>query len=374
VVIGPVPIGLVMSSFDPGGTEHQMIELIRRLDRRRWDVRVACLRTEGAWFERVASAAPAVTFPVGSFKSPRVLYQLLSFARWCRVNRLLIVHALDRAANAFGLPGAALAGTPVRIGTRRELNPGRTAVALLTQRAAYGCAHVIVTNAPAGADRLRREHVPDRKVAVVPNGLDAARFAAARGPRPLRRVVMVSNLRPEKGHDVLIDAAVQVLVRFPDARFHLIGGGAERQRLAALADSRGVSHAVSFRGHSEAIPEELAAADVFVLPSRSEALPNAVLEAMAAGLPVVASAVGGIPDVIEDDKTGLLVPAADPHALAAAVIRLMGDEALAARLGAAARAHVDGRYSFDGMVASFETIYLTQLTRAGITLASLAAC
>jgi glycosyltransferase involved in cell wall biosynthesis len=355
-----------MSSFGPGGTERQMIELIRRLDRRRWNVHVACLRNEGAWFERIASAAPCVTFPVSSFKRPRVLYQLQSFVRWCRTNRFPIVHAVDITANIFGLPGAALAGVPVRVGTRRELDPGRKAHVLLTQRAAYSCAHVIVANAQAAADRLRLEHVPEHKVAVVPNGLDVGRFSTRRVQRPLRRVVMVANLRPEKGHDVLIDAASHVLARFPDARFQLIGGGTEHQRLVALADTRGVSHAVSFLGHSEAIPEQLAAADLFVLPSRSEALPNAVLEAMAGGLPVVASAVGGILEVIEEGKTGLLVPAGDSRALANAVSRLMSDGALATRLGAAARAHVEARYSFDRMVASFENIYLTQLRLAGI--------
>ena len=365
VISAPVPIGFVMSSFGPGGTEGQMIELIRRLDRRRWDVHVACLRNEGAWFERASTAAPAVTFPIGSFKRPRVLYSLRSFVRWCRANRFAIVHAVDTTANIFGLPGAALAGVPVRIGTRRELKIGRTALALVAQRGAYGCAHVIVANAQAAADRLRLEHVARHKVAIVPNGLDVARFAARPLQPPLRRVVMVANLRPEKGHDVLLDAASHVLARFPDARFQLIGSGSEYRRLVALADARGVSHAVSFLGHCETVPERLAAADVFVLPSRSEALPNALLEAMAAGLPVVASAVGGILEVIDEGRTGLLVPAGDPRALADAVSRLMSDGALATRLGAAARAHA-ARYSFDRMVAAFENVYLTQLTRAGI--------
>jgi L-malate glycosyltransferase len=367
VLTDPIPIALVMSSFAPGGTELQMIELIRRLDRCRWNVRVACLRNQGAWLDRVAAAAPCAMFPVGSFRRPGVLRQLGSFVRWCRANRFAVVHAVDMTANIFGLPAAAVAGVPVRIGTRREVNPGRKAVPLLTQRAAYECAHVIVANARAAADRLRFERVAEHKVAVVPNGLDVGRFTVRRVRSPARRVVMVANLRPEKGHDVLIDAASHVLGRFPDARFELVGSGPEHRRLAALANERGVSHAVSFLGHCETVPEQLAGADVFVLPSRSEALPNALLEAMAAGLPVVASAVGGILEVLEEGKTGLLVPAGDSRALADALIRLMGDTALAERLGAAARAHVETRYSFDRMVASFEDIYLTRLTKAGIS-------
>jgi glycosyltransferase involved in cell wall biosynthesis len=362
----PVPIAIVMSNFGAGGTEHQMIELVRRLDRRRWDVRVACLRTEGAWFDRVASAAPCDAFPVRSFRHPRIVSQLRSFATWCRLHRFAIVHSVDTAANIFGLPGAALAGVPVRIGTRRDLDPGRPAATLLTQRAAYACAHVVVGNAQAVAARLRQERIPQRKVALVPNGLDVSRFATGRVPRPVRNVVVVANLRPEKGHEVLIDAASDVLASVPDARFHVIGGGSEHARLVALARTRGVAHVVSFLGHSDTIPEQLAAADAFVLPSRTEATPNAVLEAMAAALPVVASAVGGVPEVIEHGRTGLLVPPGDSRALADAVIALMRDESLAARLGAAARAHVVGRYSFERMVASFEHIYLAQLQRVGI--------
>jgi glycosyltransferase involved in cell wall biosynthesis len=119
-------------------------------------------------------------------------------------------------------------------------------------------------------------------------------------------------------------------------------------------------------GHREDVPARLAAADLFVLPSRSEAFPNALLEAMAAGLPVIGSAVGGILEIVEDGRTGLLVAPGAPDLLGDAIARLMGDPALAARLGTAARTEVASRYSFDTMVAGFEDVYLRQLTRRGI--------
>ena len=109
----------------------------------------------------------------------------------------------------------------------------------------------------------------------------------------------------------------------------------------------------------------LAANDLFVLPSRSEAFPNAILEAMAAGLPIVASGVGGIVELIDDNRTGLLVAPDDPEALADRICRLMADPVRAARLGDAARAQARARYSFDRMVAAFESIYLTELARRG---------
>jgi glycosyltransferase involved in cell wall biosynthesis len=213
------------------------------------------------------------------------------------------------------------------------------------------------------------EFVPARKIAVVPNGLDVDQFSSRSARPSLRRVVVVANLRPEKGHDVLMDAAVEVVHRFPDARFELAGGGPELGVLQARAAASPVSHVFTFLGHRPDVAACLQANDIFVLPSRSEAFPNAVLEAMAAGLPIVASAVGGIPELVDDERTGLLVAPDDPRALADRICRLMTDTALAGRLGAGARADAEARYSFDRMVAAFELVYLTELARRGVVAA-----
>ena len=364
----PIPTGMVMTSFEPGGTERQMIELVRRLDRSRWTVHVACFHARGGWFGRVAEAAASVAeFPVTSFRDSDAARHLWSFARWCRANHLAIIHTTELYSNIFGLPGAALARVPVRIANRREINPDKSVAQLALQRAGYALAHTIVANSQAAADRLRLERVPDRKIAVIPNGLSADQYPdrIAAG-RPPRRVVVVANLRSEKGHDVLIDAASDIRTRFPDAAFEIVGAGPEGDALAARAESRGVREAFSFLGHREDVAARLAAADIFVLPSRSEAFPNALLEAMAAGLPIVASAVGGILEIVDDGRTGLLTPPGDPRALADRITTLMADGAFAVSLGAAARAEAARRYSFDRMVASFDTLYLSQLTRRGV--------
>src|SRR6266850_2174643 len=167
----PIPIVSVMTSFDPGGTERQMIELIRRLDPARWTVHIACFHTRGAWFGRAREAAASVaTFPVTSFQSLQALKHLWAFARWCRTQKIAVVHTTELYSNIFGLPGAALAGVPVRIGNRREINPDKSAAQIALQRAAYGAAHKIVANSHAAADRLREERVPARKITVIPNG------------------------------------------------------------------------------------------------------------------------------------------------------------------------------------------------------------
>jgi glycosyltransferase involved in cell wall biosynthesis len=362
----PLPLAIVMSSFAPGGTERQMLELLRRLDRRRWRVHVACFHTRGAWFDRIPLDAAVTTFPVRSFRRPAAFFvQLCAFARWCRQTRIAVVHTVDMPATIFGLPGAAAAGVPLRIANRREIDPGRTMMKMALQRAAYGFAHTIVANCNAVRIRLRREGVPARKVVVIRNGVDVESIHPISKRERLRRIAVIANLRPEKGHDVFIDAAAAVVARFPDARFLIVGDGPERQRLCERAEACGVSPVLTFAGYCDDIPARLAESDLFVLPSRSEALPNAVLEAMAAALPIVASHVGGVPELIQHERTGLLVAPGEPTALAAQLCRLMDDSALAYRLGTAARAAAQRHASFDRMTLAFESLYLSRLSDRG---------
>jgi len=363
----PVNIAFVMTSCEAGGTERQMIELQRRLNPARWQVHVACLHARGAWFRRMSETAAIVTeFPLKSLKRPDAMRQAFAFTRWCREHGIVIVHTADLYSNIFALPAAAFANVPVRIANRREINPDKTIGQILMQRAAYECAHKVVANSRAAAERLRREGVPSRKIATISNGVDRKVFVPHAARPKLRRVVVVANLRPEKRHDVLIDAAPEVLRHFPEARFDIVGSGPELTSLQARTVDQGVAHAFTFLGHEEDVAARLKASDIFVLPSQSEAFPNAVLEAMSAGLPIVASGVGGILELIDDHRTGLLVPAGDPHALARGICRLMADQPLGARLGEAATNEVRGRYSFDRMTAAFEAVYLSELERHGV--------
>jgi L-malate glycosyltransferase len=360
---GRIPVAVFFTSFDAGGTERQMTELVRRLDRTRFDVHVACFHRRGVWLPQVAAVVDEIAeFPIHGFRALSTVVATLAFARWCLRHRIQVVHAADLYGNAFALPAAWLVDVRVRIGSRREVHPrGRGLEAL--QRLGYRCAQRIVANSEAGAARLRREGIAGRRISVIRNGLEPDAFRN----RPARtrgfRVVTVSRLRPEKAHEVLIAAIARLRHAHPRVELHIVGDGPREQPLREMVAREGLRDSVRFLGHRDDVPALLGRADAFVLPSRFEASPNAALEAMAAGLPVIASDVGGIPETITDGVTGLLVPPDNPELLAGALFRLFDDAAQADRLAASGREYVRAHYSFDRMVAAFEELYLSELWR-----------
>jgi glycosyltransferase involved in cell wall biosynthesis len=358
------PVAVFVDRFDPGGTQRQMIALLERLDRRQFRVHPVCFHSSGAWFDRVAGLdEPVAVFPIHGFRRPATARQLFAFARWCRAKGIAVLHTCDVYSNIFGLPGGALAHVPVRIGSRRGLieAPGLQRV----QRYAFTAAHRIVANSQAAAAQLRVEGVPAGKIDVIHNGIDLAAFVPCRYVARPRRILSVACLREEKRLDVLIAAAPTILAKYPDAEFWIAGDGTCRDQLVTLARDLGVFPRFRFLGHREDVAALLSEADLFVLPSRSEAFPNAVTEAMAAGLPVVATAVGGIPELVTDGQTGRLVPTGDPMALARALLDLLEAPMHAAELGRAGRRRIEQTYSFDRMVDAFTTLYLGELAARG---------
>lgn len=347
-----------------------MLELLQRLDRRRFRVHPVCFHTVGAWFNQVAQLdEPAAVFPIHGFLRPATARQLLAFSRWCRAKEIAVLQTCELYSNIFGLPGGVLASVPVRIGSRRGFveTPGLQRL----QTAAYGAAHRIVANSQAAADRLGVEGVPQEKIDVIPNGIDPALFPPREYSSRPRRIALVACLREEKRIDLLINAAPRILSHYPDAEFLIAGDGSCRDQLVALAHETGAFGRFRFLGHRDDIPAVLAQADLFVLPSRSEAFPNSIIEAMASGLPVVATAVGGIPELVAHGRTGRLVPSGDVEALAGAVLDLLADPARAEEFGRAGRSRIEQTYSFDRMVGQFEDLYLTELAarRPGMRIA-----
>jgi glycosyltransferase involved in cell wall biosynthesis len=223
-------------------------------------------------------------------------------------------------------------------------------------------ARLVITTSRPFADALARRGVVRSKIRVLHNAVTEADLAVPGNGRDRERaltVLTVGRLSREKGHEVLLRAlAVPSPPGLPPLSAIVAGEGPERSRLATLAASLGLRDTVHFHGNVAQPASLYDRADIFVLPSHSEGSPNALLEAMAAGLPVIATQVGGVAEIVEHDRTGLLVPPDDPHALAAALARLAGDRRLRRRLGDAARAHVRLACSLEARARALLGIYL----------------
>jgi len=208
---------------------------------------------------------------------------------------------------------------------------------------------------------------------VVPSGIDRERFVQARiqgkqqpdwfGCPPEALVVgSVGWLTDIKGHEYLIEAGAKLKPDFPSLHLVIVGSGDRHDALLRLAESAGLRDAVHLLGHRDDIEVCLAGMDLFVLPSLNEGMGRALIEAMAAGLPVIASRVGGIPAVISHEHTGLLVPSGDAGALAEALRRFLDRPEWAKQLGAAASRSVDSRYGSVSMVHAIESIFAEALS------------
>ena len=374
----------VIGTLDVGGTEGQLVQLVTHLNPKRFEPVVCCLSSSGP-FARLLHEAGIPVEVIGfrgfhPFRYPHVwgvVSRLVRLIRFVRGERPLIVHSFLFWAYILGTYAAKLARVPVIIASRRGLGHFKEGKVhhLFLERIANRLTNVILANSEAvKADVVRQERVAPSMVRVIYNGIDpslhenrtTSESRAALGiPDGGLVISVVARLFDYKGHEFFLRACCEISRRWPATTFLLIGDGPLRGRLEELARTFGLEQNVRFLGTRSDVPELLALTDVVVLPSLEEGFPNAVLEAMAAGKPVVATRVGGIPEAIVDEKTGLLVPAGDAASLAAAIGRLMEDPGRRTFMGAAGRQRVHERFGLSKMVAEMEALYEERLNVAG---------
>jgi glycosyltransferase involved in cell wall biosynthesis len=362
---------LLTGSLGPGGTELAVMALARGLARRgRVDPRVAVIGTAGRWGQALRAAGIPVDELglAGPLRRPRALARLLSLARLVRRERIDVLHTFLFDADVYGMLAARLGRPRAVITTRRAIKSGRPHH-LRGYRLTNRLVHRIVANSEAvRVFTLERERVAPDKVRVIPNGVDAARFAGGDRER-LRRelgvaadellVGAVGTIKPVKGQAVLLEAAAPLLAARPDLKLVLAGTptAGYGERLRARVREVGVSERVLLPGSVEQVPDLLAALDLFVLPSLSEGMSNALLEAMAAGRPIVATRVGGNAECLAEGEAGVLVPSDDADALRTALGELLDDPARRAELARRAAARARDEYGLDRMLARTEDLY-----------------
>ncbi len=364
-----------LTMFAIGGTERQFLHLTRNLNREKFDVQVGCLARKGEMLkDLVPLNVPIAEYGVKTFYSTSMMRWQWRFARDLRRDGVRVVHAYGFYPNIFSILPARIAGC-VTIASVRDTGVFTDQIRLkeMLQKTACRIADRVIVNSHAVKNWLVSLGVAESHITIIPNGVVIPSQRSANHDFSIRRhfgiaadvplVVLISRLNPKKGIEYFLEAARDVRVRFPNARFLIAGDslfdGTYRPRLERLSEQLGVSDRVIFAGERNDVPAILQEADLCVLPSLTEGLPNSLLEAMSARLPVVATNVGGIPEIVREGETGFLVPCRDPQALSTAMIKLIESPGLARQFGEAGYERVKTHFSLESTVRQTEELYLS---------------
>ena len=364
---GPLRVALLLESDGPGGAETMLLNLADELRRRGHEVLPIGPAGRAGWLGdrfRERGFAPE-SYVLHRAIDPACLRQITAMLR---SHRIQVAHSHEFGMAVYGAVAARRAGARHIItmhGGRYYAEQRRRRLAL--RWAARRSDALVAVSRATAADLRATLRLGDEAVRVVLNGIPfrSGSRAAVRSELALRDdellLVSVGNLYPVKGHAVLLRALGQLrrsgaLDAVP-WRLALAGRGEEEARLRALVRDEGLAERVTLLGYREDVPDILAAADLFVMPSLMEGLPLALVEAMAAGLPVVVSDVGGIPEVAKQGSEAILVPPGDPAGLAEGLATLMRDPLARACMGAAARARARRDFSVSTMCEAYERLY-----------------
>jgi glycosyltransferase involved in cell wall biosynthesis len=372
----PVPVLLMARELGQGGSERQLVEVAKALDRSRFAVHVGCFHPEGfRSVELSRQGIPILHLPVYSLQSRSAIRGALQLVRYLRRWRIRLVHTFDTPMNCFGVPVARLFGTPVVLSSQRASRGLSSRPEQFVLRLTDHLVDAVIVNCEAMRHHMMDdEGVRPEYLRLCYNGLDTRCFQPLAKERPLTLagaslvIGVVCALRPEKGLPTLLEAFAKVVSGRSSAlrtalRLVVVGSGPMLQTLQALTIELGLQNRCHFEPSTSDVAGWLRAIDIFVLPSLSEALSNALMEAMACGCAVVASEVGGNPELVSDGTTGLLFHAGNAVELADRLERLIGDENLRTRVGAASAESVRQRFSLQASVRRMEEIYEELLGR-----------
>ena len=366
---GPLRALFTITSMPIGGAETLLVNLIERLDRDRVVPEVCCLKDKGPLGRSLAKKIPVHSSLLAGKYDFRVHANLMRLIKNRRIDAVITVGAGDKMF--WGRLAAWRAGVPV-IASALHSTGWPDSVNRLNRMLTPVTDAFIGVAAAHGRHLVQCEGFPAESVYVIPNGIDTDRFCVNRDRRIARKTllgidsipplcVIVAALRPEKNHALFLKAAKVVRQRVPTAEFAIVGDGPERSKLEKLAADLNIAPAIHFLGTRQDIDQVLPACDAFALTSDNEASPVSIMEAMACGLPVVATRVGSVSEMVEDQRTGYLFDVGDVAAAANHLSRLLSDRQLCETLGDVGRAKVVRSGSLQTMVEGYmdliESIY-----------------
>jgi|SRR5579872_906651 len=367
----PLSVLLVSHATVRAGAEEHVLHLLRGLDRRYFRLNLACTPELAKLFgKELPTDVGVVLVNPNHLTDLRNAWRLrAAIHRW----KIDILHSHMFRASLFASPLGSLCRVPVIVETPhvREFwrRGGPRSKYFVDRLVGKMVDHYIAVSSANARYLIEEKRLPARKIQVINNGCNVERFYPGYSvPAGMRHalgfeerhlvLVVLARLEPQKGHDILLNAMPQILGSFPNARLVCVGDGALRTKLELQADILGISGAVRFVGYQNDVRDWLAMADVSVLPSYYEGLPFVAVESLAAGRPMVATAVDGTPDVVLDGKTGLTVPPGDANRMAEAICRLLGDEGLRRKFADAGRTHVLQSFNLPKFINETQDFYL----------------
>lgn len=364
----PTPIFLMINTLEPGGSERQFVTIANALDRHKFSVIVGCLRKFGGFVNELDGLQEFP--PHGSLFGLQSWRSRLALSRLLRREKVEVAQSFDFYSNLMLIPAARFAGVPVVVGSHRQLGDLLTPMQFRAQNAMFRLCDRVVCNSHAAARRLEEKGILPERLAVIPNGLPDRLFADAapvlEREAGVVRIGMIARMSdPKKGHDAFLRAAKALSAQHPQVQYVLAGDGPLRPRLEEQARSLGLGDRVMFLGHRRDVLAVLASLDISVLPSSSESLSNAILESMAAGVAVVASDVGGNPELVEHGQTGFLFRAGDEMQFLTLLQTLVAEPELRKRLANHARERVRAEYAILKVRDSYQDLYCDLLAKKG---------
>ncbi len=360
----------VQESLEVGGMENGIVNLVNRMDKGVFSLSVCCINRTGALRERIVDRSVKV-FDLGQKEGIAcgLPFRLRALFRKERVD---IVHTHNFYSGFYGIPGARLAGVPLVVhGEHGTLVLDKRARAIAIRLLSAFVDSFLTVSKALKEDFIRKTGIDAGKVKVIVNGVDTEKFSVSLNKEEQKRrlniaanskvIGSVGRLVPVKNYRLLLEAAQRLSAEDINLTCVFLGDGPCRQDLKRSAEKYGLK--ALFLGERSGVAEVLAALDVFVLSSLNEGMSNTILEAMAAGKPVVATDVGGNSELVNDGITGFLVASGDQHALAAKIKTLLGDQRLAAAMGTAGKEKIEREFSLQRMVTNYENFYYSLINK-----------
>jgi len=355
----------LISTFNIGGAEVFAFELASALRDGPFHPIAIGLGETGPIAQRFADAGIETCLAhCGTGRGLRVR-GILRLARILRKHNVATLHCHNRAANIYGAIAARLAGVPLVVCTRHSAPPPRRKARSykLEYMVRPLTHHYIAVSQSVMQAAVRIGRVPRNRVTTIYNGINMSKFRPAAPGTDTPNLICVARLSREKAHAVLLDAARRLLADGVKFRLRIVGDGPIRSALEQQRARLGIEETVEMLGARDDVPALLRNADLFVLPSSTEGLPMTIIEAMASALPVVATRVGGVPELVKPGVNGLLVPPQDPDALASALRKLIEDSRLRHDMGAAGRRFAEENFDIRVTAQKHENLFIELLQK-----------